>query len=276
MTFPPRPASLPVGFRTRYAPSPTGYLHLGHVLNACWTWDVAAAWNGRVLLRIEDHDTTRCREEYAGAVREDLSWLGFVPDDEVPRQSERRERYEEVLADLRARGQAYVCACSRKDISEVAGDAFNEETRYPGTCRELRLEPGPGRGWRVIMEPGNETFRDLRLGEIAQDPSAQCGDLLVRDRLGNWTYQFAVTVDDMDQGIDLVIRGEDLLSSTGRQLRLARLLGRQRMPLFLHHPLILKPDGEKLSKASGDTGVREMRAAGMTADTILAAAGRES
>jgi glutamyl-tRNA synthetase/glutamyl-Q tRNA(Asp) synthetase len=90
--------------------------------------------------------------------------------------------------------------------------------------------------------------------------------------LGNWTYQFAVTVDDMDQGIDLVIRGEDLLSSTGRQLRLARLLGRARVPLFLHHPLILKPGGEKLSKASGDTGVREMRAAGMNAEAILIAA----
>jgi glutamyl-tRNA synthetase/glutamyl-Q tRNA(Asp) synthetase len=91
----------------------------------------------------------------------------------------------------------------------------------------------------------------------------------VRDRLGNWTYQFAVTVDDMDQGIDLVVRGEDLLASTGRQLRLARMLGRAAMPLYLHHPLILKPGGEKLSKASGDTGVRELRAAGMTAEEVM-------
>ncbi|HET9152174.1 MAG TPA: glutamate--tRNA ligase family protein, partial [Gemmatimonadales bacterium] len=97
----------------------------------------------------------------------------------------------------------------------------------------------------------------------------QCGDLLVRDRLGNWTYQFAVTVDDLDQGIDLVVRGDDILASTGRQLRLARLLGRERMPLFLHHPLIVKPGGAKLSKASGDTGVRELRAAGMTAADVL-------
>lgn len=272
MTLPSQPPSLRAGFRTRYAPSPTGYLHLGHVRNAVWTWGVSRAWNGRVVLRIEDHDATRCREEFVEALREDLEWLGFVPDEEAPRQSERHARYEEVLQDLRRRGLAYVCACSRKDIAEVAGDAFNEETRYPGTCRELGLEPGPGRGWRVIMEPGSETFSDLLLGEMSQEPSSQCGDLLVRDRLGNWTYQFAVTVDDMDQGIDLVVRGDDLLSSTGRQLRLARLLGRKTMPLFLHHPLIVKPSGEKLSKASGDTGVREMRAAGMSAEEVVDAA----
>jgi glutamyl-tRNA synthetase/glutamyl-Q tRNA(Asp) synthetase len=269
MTLPSQPPSLPDGFRTRYAPSPTGYLHLGHVRNAIWTWNVSRAWNGRVVLRIEDHDATRCREEYVSALREDLDWLGFVPDEVAPRQSERHGRYEEVLADLRTRGLAYVCACSRKDIAEVAGDAFNEETRYPGTCRELGLEPGPGRGWRMVMEPGTESFTDLLLGEQVQEPSSQCGDMLVRDRLGNWTYQFAVTVDDMDQGIDLVVRGEDLLASTGRQLRLARMLGRAAMPLYLHHPLILKPGGEKLSKASGDTGVRELRAAGMTAEEVM-------
>lgn len=272
MILPPRPPALPSRFRTRYAPSPTSYLHLGHVLNAICTWDVSRAWNGRVLLRVEDHDATRCREEYVSALREDLDWLGFVPDELVPRQSERHARYEEVLNQLRDRGLAYVCACSRKDIAEIVGDAFNEETRYPGTCRELGLEPGPGRGWRVIMEPGSERFTDLLLGEMEQDPSSQCGDMLARDRLGNWTYQFAVTVDDLDQGIDLVIRGEDLLASTGRQLRLARMLGRTAVPLFLHHPLIMKRGGEKLSKATRDTGVREMRAAGMTVGAVLEAA----
>jgi glutamyl-tRNA synthetase/glutamyl-Q tRNA(Asp) synthetase len=245
------------------------------VRNAAWTWNVSRTWNGRVILRIEDHDSTRCREEYASALLEDLDWLGFVADEVAPRQSERYARYEDVLAQLRDRGLAYVCACSRKDIAEAAGDVFNAETPYPGTCRELDLEPAPGRGWRVVMEQGRETFTDLLLGEQVQDPSRQCGDLLVRDRLDNWTYQFAVTVDDMDQGIDLVIRGEDLLSSTGRQLRLARMLGRTAMPLFLHHPLIMKPSGEKLSKASGDTGVREMRAAGVGAEEVVNAASCE-
>ena len=110
---------------------------------------------------------------------------------------------------------------------------------------------------------------DGRLGEQVQDPSSQCGDLLLRDRLGNWTYQFAVAVDDFRQDIDLVIRGEDLLGSTGRQLRLARMLGRHEPPVFLHHPLIRKESGAKLSKAAGDTGVRELRAAGMTPSEVL-------
>ena len=274
MILPSRPPGLTPGFRTRYAPSPTGYLHLGHVRNALWTWGVARAWGGRVVLRIEDHDRTRCRPEFIEAILEDLAWLGFVPDEVAPKQSERAGRYEEVLAGLQRDGLAYACACSRKDIAEVAGDAFNEETRYPGTCRELGLEPAPGRGWRVRMEPGTERFDDLVHGAVAQDPSAQCGDLLVRDRLGHWTYQFAVTVDDLDQGIDVVVRGDDILASTGRQLRLARLLGRERMPRYLHHPLIVKPDGAKLSKASGDTGVRELRAAGVRKEVLIETATR--
>jgi glutamyl/glutaminyl-tRNA synthetase len=105
---------------------------------------------------------------------------------------------------------------------------------------------------------------DARLGAQAQEPAVQCGDLLVRDRLGQWTYHFAVVVDDLRHGVDLVVRGEDLLGSTGRQIRLGRLLGRPGPPVFLHHPLIFKPGGEKLSKAGGDTGIRELRAAGLT------------
>jgi glutamyl-tRNA synthetase/glutamyl-Q tRNA(Asp) synthetase len=122
------------------------------------------------------------------------------------------------------------------------------------------------------MDEGVEPFHDLRLGEREQVPAEQCGDLLARDRLGNWTYQFAVTVDDMRHGVDLVVRGEDLLESTGRQLRLARLLGRSIAPRYLHHPLILKPGGEKLSKASGDSGIRELRAAGHTPAQVLGSA----
>ncbi len=113
---------------------------------------------------------------------------------------------------------------------------------------------------------------DLRLGAQTQEPAAQCGDLLIRDRTGQWTYQFAVTVDDAEQGIDLVIRGADLLESTGRQLRLARLLGRTSAPRYLHHPLILAPTGAKLSKAKRDTGLRELRAAGVTPEEVLGTA----
>ncbi len=265
---------------TRFAPSPTGYLHLGHVVSAIWTWGVARLSGSRVLLRIEDHDRTRCRPEYEAALLEDLEWLGFQPDVEsgtgsrggrkLVRQSDWSGLYESHLRELAARQLAYVCDCSRRTIAEAAGgDAFNEETPYPGTCRERALSPGPGRGWRVIMGPGEERFTDLRLGPQVQRPAEQCGDVLVQDRLGQWTYQFAVTVDDMEQGIGLVIRGEDLLGSTGRQIRLARLLGRATPPRFLHHPLLRKPDGSKLSKSAGDTGVRELRAAGRTPEQVI-------
>ncbi len=240
---------------------------------------MARTRGGQVLLRIENHDRTRCRAEYESALLDDLDWLGFVPDtgrtDEFRRgphplrQSDNSPRYSAALARLEAGGRTYSCRCSRKDIAGVAGDAANEETCYPGTCRHLGLPPGPGTVLRVALDPGTEAFTDLRLGPQVQEPARQCGDLVVRDRNGNWTYQFAVTVDDMEQDVDLVIRGEDLLASTGRQLALARLLGRTQAPQFLHHPLIRKPTGEKLSKSAGDTGVRALRLAGWSAARVI-------
>jgi glutamyl-tRNA synthetase/glutamyl-Q tRNA(Asp) synthetase len=120
-----------------------------------------------------------------------------------------------------------------------------------------------------MMEPGLEQFTDMLLGEQEQDPHAQCGDMLLKDRLGNWTYQFAVTVDDLEQNVDLVIRGQDLLGSTGRQIRLGRMLGRSTPPAYLHHALILHGSGAKLSKSNRDTGVRDLRAAGVSPRHVL-------
>jgi glutamyl-tRNA synthetase/glutamyl-Q tRNA(Asp) synthetase len=255
---------------TRFAPAPTGYLHLGHIANAIYVWGLAAALGGRVLLRIEDHDRQRCRPEFERALLDDLDWLGFsaqlYPTAEfrrgtcAGRQSDRALVYEQALAPLIESGRVYACDCTRRQL---------DDGPYPGRCRDRGLPLRDDLGWRVRLEPGEERFDDGLLGPQRQAPVEQCGDVLVRDRLGNWTYQFAVTVDDMDQGIDLVVRGEDLLASTGRQLRLARMLGRAAMPLYLHHPLILKPGGEKLSKASGDTGVRERRGAGMRAEEVV-------
>ena len=248
---------------TRYAPSPTGYLHLGHVVNAIYVWGIARALNGRVVLRIEDHDRIRSRPAFESALLDDLDWLGFSADSgrvPVNRQSDRHPAYEQALRHLRDTHQVYACACSRKDIG---GE------RYPNTCRQSRLEERAGRGVRVAIDAGEEVFVDGLLGPQRQSPADDCGDLLLRDRDGHWTYQFAVTVDDMRDGITLVIRGADLLSSTGRQMRLARMLGRTEPPLYLHHPLILKPSGEKLSKSSGDTGVRELRAAGLSAADVI-------
>lgn len=263
---------------TRFAPAPTGWLHLGHVVNALHVWGIARERGAHVILRVEDHDRTRCREEYVDGIHEDLEWLGFVPDSVAPRQSsaERCARYTEALAALQASSRAYACDCSRRDIAMDVPDRFGEEMRYPGRCREraLPLDSTPAR--RVRMDDGVEVFRDERLGKQRQSPADQCGDLLVRDRAGNWTYQFAVVVDDLDQGVSLVIRGEDLLSSTGRQIQLARLLGRTEPPVFHHHPLVRNPDGSKLSKSAGDTSIRDLRSAGKTADEILLFAQKRS
>jgi glutamyl-tRNA synthetase/glutamyl-Q tRNA(Asp) synthetase len=262
-------------WRTRFAPAPTGYLHLGHAVNAIYVWGLARAAGGRVVLRIEDHDRIRSRPEYEAALLEDLEWLGLEPDERAPRQSERVERYAEILAGLEARGLAYPCVCTRREIREARPEAAGEEGElcYPGTCRARGIDPASTPIRRLGLERREVAFTDLRLGEQRQVPADQCGDLLLRDRDGNWTYQLAVVVDDLDQGIDLVIRGEDLLASTGRQIQLAEILdpeGDRKVPAtFLHHPLVLKEDGSKLSKSDEDTGLGELRAAGWSPERVL-------
>src|SRR5579872_3832685 len=264
--------------RTRFAPAPTGWLHLGHVLNAEYVWQAGA----EVLLRIEDHDRERCRPEYESGILDDLDWLGYRPDifhtDAFRagvcdgRQSDRESVYREAVDILERQGRLYACDCRRATIEERTVRRSPSELCYDGYCRDRGLPLTDGYGWRVRMDPGVEHFVDRRLGAQAQDPSIQCGDVLIRDRLGNWTYQFAVSVDDFRQGIDLVIRGEDLLSSTGRQIRLARLLGRERPAAFLHHALIMKSPDQKLSKSDGDTGIRDLRARGWTPEDVKRAA----
>ena len=265
---------LPSGFVTRYAPAPTGALHLGHVANALFVWGLARRYAGRVLLRIEDHDRERCRPAFDAGLREDLEWLGFLPDGDIVRQSERDARYSEALTRLAASGRVYACNCTRSQLRAETDVAPGEEPRYPGTCRDRGLPDEASSLRRVRLDAEDIPFVDLRRGACTQRPAEQCGDLLVRDRAGNWTYQFAVVVDDLDQGVDMVIRGEDLLASTGRQIQLAAMLGRTSPPRFLHHGLIRRPDGRKLSKSLGDTGVHELRAAGTGAARVrgLAAA----
>jgi glutamyl-tRNA synthetase/glutamyl-Q tRNA(Asp) synthetase len=280
---------------SRYAPAPTGFLHLGHVVNAIYVWGFTRAHGGRVLLRIEDHDRQRSRPEFEAAIVEDLVWLEFRPDGPMVRQSERGDIYSQALDRLRAQGLVYACTCSRAEITEATAalkgcaadatvgepaarggvtavaQAFRpaDELWYPGTCRDRGLADGPGVGLRVRLEPAVQRFVDRRHGLQEQRPSEQCGDLLVRDRAGNWTYQFVATVDDYVQGVTHVIRGDDLLASTGRQIQLARLLGRTEPPVFLHHPLIMKSVTQKLSKSDGDSGVRDLRAKGWTAGRVI-------
>jgi glutamyl/glutaminyl-tRNA synthetase len=266
-------------WRTRFAPAPTGYLHLGHLVNAMHVWGMARARGGVVVLRIEDHDRTRCRPEFEAALLEDLDWLGLHPDegslasfaaDRVThplRQSNNPARYERALSQLGDR--VFACACTRRDIDARVPHQPGEEPRYPGTCRARALSPAVTLARRVRLDDTVETFDDVRLGTLSQQPMAQCGDVLVRDRHGSWTYQFAVTVDDLVHGIDVVIRGEDLLASTGRQIALARLLGRHDPPRFLHHMLLRHADGAKLSKATRDTALREHRAHGTSPEMLF-------
>jgi glutamyl-tRNA synthetase/glutamyl-Q tRNA(Asp) synthetase len=228
-----------------------------------------------VILRIEDHDRERCRPEYEAGILEDLAWLGYRSDLPLVRQSERDAIYREAVAVLAARGLAYACDCSRRAIEgrgEAREDGHVAEVRYDGFCRERGLSLADGVGWRVRIDPGVERFVDGILGPQEQDPAQQCGDVLIRDRLGNWTYQFVAAVDDFRQDIDLVIRGVDLLASTGRQIRIARLLGRGTAPAFRHHPLVMKTPDQKLSKSDGDTGIRDLRARGWTPAQVRSAA----
>lgn len=264
---------LPPAPRTRFAPAPTGVLHLGHVVNAVLVWGVARAVGGRVLLRLEDHDASRCRPAFAQAILDDLAWLGFEPDEggqpTVVRQSDRGTVYEAALARLEAAGLVYACACSRRSLAELAGHVANVETPYPGVCRDLGLPREHPAALRVRLPDNVVSFDDALLGPQVQHPAVQCGDLLLRDRLGQWTYQFAVVADDLAQRVDLIVRGRDLLESTGRQFLLAGLLGRSVPPVVLHHPLLVRADGRKLSKSDGATGIAELRDAGWTAQAVL-------
>jgi len=281
-------------WRTRFAPAPTGYLHLGHAVSALYVWGLARAFGGHVVLRVEDHDRVRSRPEYEAALLEDLDWLGLVPDEGTTaefrggplplRQSDNVSRYEAALERLAAEALVYPCTCSRKDVQaylEEHGEERGEEvgggeTPYPGICRERGIDPASTPMRRLHLPRREIAFEDLVLGTVHQVPAEQCGDLLLRDRDGHWSYQFAVTVDDYEQGIDVVIRGLDLLESTGRQVQVAALLGRREAAAYFHHPLILKPDGHKLSKSAGDSGVRELREAGWPPRRVLGEAAARS
>lgn len=256
---------------TRFAPAPTGHLHLGHVANALWTWGVARAIDGRVLLRIEDHDQQRCRPEYATAILEDLAWLGLSADAGPVRQSdpESLEAYTAALEQIEREGLVYGCACTRSTFTVWAETHRRSWSGpgCPGGCQARRLGAAAPT-LRVALGDGAEAWPDMLAGP-SSGPVAPSGDLVVRDRHGNWTYGFCVVVDDQRQGVDLVIRGRDLLQATPAQIRLARLLGRVSGPTFLHHPLVQRPDGSKLSKSSGDTGVRELRRGGLTAQAVF-------
>lgn len=265
---------------TRFAPAPTGRLHLGHLANAIYVWGLARRAGGRVLLRLEDHDRQRCRPEFEAALLDDLDRLGIAADEpstddlrSAPssyRQGDNDSVYAAAVDGLRAAGLAYACDCTRSTFAawRSAQRASWSGPGCPGGCRTRALPIEPGLGIRVALGDGDETWDDDLLG-ARRGAVAPAGDLLARDRNGNWTYALCVVVDDMRHGVDLVVRGEDLLDATPPQIRLGRLLGREAPPRFAHHPLVRRPDGSKLSKADGATALGELLDAGTSVEELL-------
>lgn len=267
----------------RFAPSPTGYLHLGHVISMAFVFGIAELLSAKVLLRIEDHDGERCQERYVQAILDDMAWLGFIPHNwpsfmqgkassNEYRQSSCLDLYDEILSSLKAKQLAYPCSCSRKDLSAASqeGSEDSGERPYSGHCRIHPASASSPCGWRFIVPDADIPFSDLVHGPLMQNPSKQCGDFLIKDRRGYYTYNFAVVVDDMRQGINLIIRGNDILPCTGRQLALAQVLQPSpKQPLFLHHPLAYGPEGMKLSKRTLSAGIIQRRLSGDLPAVIL-------
>lgn len=275
----PASAARPV-VTTRFAPAPTGRLHVGHLANAIFVWGFARARGGRVLLRIEDHDRQRCRPEYEAWLLEDLDRLGIAADEPSTddlragpspfRQSDNGPAYAAAVDALAGATEVYACDCSRSTFAawrQAHGRPWTG-AGCPGACRQRALEPRADIGLRVALGDGQEAWADELLGPRS-GPVAAEGDLLVRDRNGNWTYALCVVVDDLRHGVDLVVRGEDLVESTPVQIRLGRLLGRAAPPRFAHHPLVHRPDGSKLSKADGATAIGELLDAGASREQLF-------
>ncbi|HZR84402.1 MAG TPA: tRNA glutamyl-Q(34) synthetase GluQRS [Candidatus Binatia bacterium] len=268
-------------YRGRFAPSPTGDLHLGSAATALVTWLAARAAGGELVLRIEDIDAPRVVSGVADRQLDDLRWLG-LDWDEGPdaggafgpyRQSERGERYAAALARLEAAGLTYLCDCSRAEIARVASapHAGDEGKRYPGTCRALGHRARDFRrppAVRLAVAPGEIVIRDRWQGELRQDVAETVGDFVLRRGDGVWAYQLAVLVDDLAMGITEVVRGADLLSSAPRQALLARLLGGE-PPAFAHAPLVLAADGTRLAKRAPGSVLRDHREAGRSPEEVV-------
>ncbi|HVC56199.1 MAG TPA: tRNA glutamyl-Q(34) synthetase GluQRS, partial [Stellaceae bacterium] len=262
---------------TRFAPSPTGYLHLGHVRSAFEGWQAARAAGGRFLVRLEDIDRTRCRDEYADAILEDLAWLGLDWDGKVRRQSEHFADYQAALDRLDAAGLLYPCVCTRREIqAEIAraGVAPQGEVGacYPGTCRRLGMTQRAARragaaDYALRLDVGAalertgplEWFEDAE--RVAADPAA-LGDVVLARKEVPTSYHLAVTLDDALQGVSLVTRGADLFAATHIHRLLQALLGLP-TPRYRHHALLTDDGGRRLAKRDGALTVRAMRQAGM-------------
>ncbi|MFS3135941.1 tRNA glutamyl-Q(34) synthetase GluQRS [Gluconacetobacter sacchari] len=283
------------GWVTRFAPSPTGYLHLGHAAAALAAWQAAEDSGGRFLLRIEDIDPGRCRTDYDDAIREDLAWLGIVPDGPVRRQSDHMAEYRAVLDALAGRGLLYPCFCTRADIKREAAEAAHAPHHAPdgtlaygGTCRALsaearaeRIAGGAPHVLRLDMaratgEVGGDimTWREWEAGSgrrRVSAPVAPFGDVVLARKDCPASYHLCVTHDDARQGVGLVTRGADLRPATAVHRLLQVLMGWP-APDYFHHPLLLDDQGRRLAKRDGARSLRALRAAGYDARAVRDAA----
>ena len=246
----------------RFAPSPTGPLHAGSLVAALASWLDARAHNGQWLVRIEDIDTPRCVKGADQHILQQLAAFGLVADSKPTWQSQRTHLYENALSHLINKGWVYPCGCSRKEIEDVyvsqgQGMARHSSTVYPGICRD-GLNGKPARAWRLNVQavmqalhlPQTLQWHDRRMGHQQQDVAREVGDFVLKRADGLWAYQLAVVVDDADQGITHVVRGEDLHDNTARQILLQKALGLP-APIYMHTPLVMGENGEKLSKQNG-------------------------
>ena len=234
----------------RFAPSPTGPLHFGSLVAAVGSWLFARSAGGRWLMRIEDLDTGRVVRGSEEEILEALRRYGLGWDGEIVRQSQRTAIYDAALATLRAKGLSYDCACSRAEIERAASAPVGAEPVYPGTCRN-GLPPGrKARAVRFRAPDERIGFDDIIAGHVEENVAKQTGDFVIKRADGAYAYQLAVVVDDAEQGVNQVVRGGDLLSSTPRQIALQRALDLPE-PAYAHLPLIVAPDGSKLGKRDG-------------------------
>lgn len=250
----------PVG---RFAPTPSGRMHLGNVFAALIAWLSVRSRDGEMVLRMEDLDTQRTSAEFAETLRDDLRWLGFTWDRETPAQSQRSAVYDNYFEILREKGLLYPCYCTRSQLHSVNAPHLSDGTYvYPGTCRNLtegeRAAFHRAPAWRVVVPDRVWTVEDKIQGTYRCNLATECGDMVVRRADGVYVYQLAVTVDDGEAGVTEVVRGMDLLSSAPRQMYLQELFGFPH-PEYAHVPMLLAPDGRRLSKRDRDLDLGILR-----------------
>ena len=245
--------------RGRFAPSPTGRMHLGNVFSALLSWLSVKSKGGEWLLRIEDIDPQRSRQAYADLLMDDLQWLGLEWDGEPVYQSQRSDIYEHYFEILRQQGFTYPCYCTRNDLlATQAPHESDGRVVYPGTCRHLPPQPDKPAATRLVVADDDITFCDGHYGRQIVNLARHVGDFIIRRKDGAWAYQLAVVVDDALMGITEVVRGRDLLLSSPQQVYLSQLLGFN-SPCFIHLPLLCNTAGQRLSKRDRSLDMESLR-----------------